>query len=201
MKHSPKAEELLEKVKEGNKNAIETMILEHMKLAISAVNPFIKKYSCYYLKDELESATMEGLVVAVNNIANGKMPDTEYNTQYTHAVAYIIKIVRRHLYDYYRKSTVVYFPRGEKTKITLPIIEGIIETGGDDEELKEELDFICENWEEKEILELKAQRYTDSEIGAMLDMPELNVQRIRSKLKTCFEKREKKHEYLDRKLQ
>ncbi len=188
---------LLKKVRENDSAAIETIILHHVRLAISIVNRYIAIYSCNYLGDDLDSAALTGLVEAVNNVAKGRM------TNHDNIGGYITDYVNHALSNCLRHSSTVYFPRDAERKAILPLTErlGHWDIGKENSnmcvniektsELIEELSTITENVLEEKILKLRGKGYNDSEIGTRLGLSRLVVLRIRSKLKTRYQKREK----------
>jgi len=185
-----KLEGLLEEVRKGNKTAIKQVILGHVRLTISIVNRYIEACDCFFLGDELDSAAMEGLVVAVNNVANGRM------TNHNNISGYITSFVHSYLFNCLRDSKIIHFPRGHKSKTILPLAEDLMKGEENDlRELREELQFITQTANELAIVKLRSAGYVDSEIGQKLGLSKLNVQRIRAKLRTRFQERERKDEY------
>ena len=184
---------LLKRVRENDNIAIETMILHHVRLTISIVNRYITTYSCRYLGDDLDSAALAGLVKAVNNVANGKM------INHDNIGGYITDYVNYALSKCMRHDSVVYFPRDAERKAILPLAErrlilsvsDTIGGYGEVNEVIEELSTITTNTLEEKILKLRGQGYNDSEISTRLGLSRLAIQRIRSKLKTRYQKREK----------
>ena len=175
---------VLKKVRENDKTAIETMILHHVRLVISIVNNYIATYNCDHLGDDLDSAALIGLVIAVNNVAAGRMAEHE------NIGGYIVTNINNALSNCLRGDSTVYFPRDAERKRIFTLADSIAncdETIG----LFEELAAVTTNTLEKDILELRRKGYIDSEIGTRLGLSRLAVLRIRSKLKTRFQKREK----------
>ncbi len=188
---------LLKRVRENDNAAIEAMILHHVRLTISIVNRYIANYSCRYLDDDLDSAALAGLITAVNNVANGKMANHD------NIGGYITDYVNHALQKCMRHNSTVYFPRDAERKLILPLTEklGHWEIGKDNSkigtnpektsELLEELNIITTTTLEEKILKLRGEGYNDSEISTRLGLSRLAIQRIRSKLKTRYQKREK----------
>jgi len=177
------ASSLVNDVRLGNSEAIDTTILGHVRLVIVTVNNYVRTYNCGHLGDEMDSAALEALTVAVNNVAQGKMEGHDNIT------GYIILFVRNALYNCLRGSNVVYFPRGQEMKTILPLTENESKRR-DPTDLRDELAVICKNEVEELILESRIQGYNDSEIAEILGLSRLMVQRIRNKMKTRFEERE-----------
>ncbi len=194
---------LLKKVRENDNAAIETMILHHVRLVILIVNKYIATYHCWYLGDDLDSAALTGLVTAVNNVAAGRMADHD------NIGGYIVDYVNNALSNCIRHNSTVYFPKEAERKNIISLSKKLkfFFRDADDYvaldkrcsekntfnmlELEEELNVVTTNTLEREILELRRKRYNDSEISTRLGLSRLVVLRIRSKLKTRFQKREK----------
>ncbi len=187
----------LKKVRLKDEIAIEIMILHHVRLVISTVNKYIVTYNCGYLGDDLECAALAGLVTAVNNVANGKM------IEHDNIGGYITHRIRYALSDCFLHNCTVYFPKESERKKILPLDSVSVQKRYDSRfadvivdntqmfNLIEELKIITTNAQEKNILKLRGEGYNDSEIGTRLGLSRLVVQRIRSKLKTRFQRREK----------
>lgn len=169
------------------------MILGHCRLAISKVNHYIRRANCRRLGDEMDSVALEAVVVAVNHIANGRM------AEHGNVGGYITEYVHKAMSECMRKSGVIDAPVGKNAYIPLPLIEDVTLAQGflrDDYnfiDMADELRACTVTKEEAQVLELKKRRYTDVEISARLGISRLAVHRIRRKLKTRFEKREKRN--------
>ena len=177
---------LLQRVREKDPDAIEKMILGHCRLAISISNRYLKRVGCYYLRNEMESAVLMAVVTAVNHVANDRM------TEHDNVGGYIMNYIHLALSDCYRNNHTIHTPRGVSQPIILPLVENLTKGASSDlRELKDELRSVAKTAGEMKVLKLRSARYTDSEISTRLGISRLAVQRIRTKLKTRFEKREK----------
>ncbi|GAI04417.1 unnamed protein product, partial [marine sediment metagenome] len=159
--------DLLKRVRKNDKAAIEKMILSHIRLALSKVNCYV---GVNHFINDLESAAMEGVVIAVNQIANGKMADHDNVT------GYIVAYVRRYIHDAIRHNPVIYTPREQKDKLCHTLIESRYKKNRDPQlsiqefELWDSVESLIENDLERKILKLRWSGYTDTEIGKRIKL-------------------------------
>ena len=165
---------VLEKVRKGNSDAIETMILGHCRLAMSIVNRYLTIFHINNHED-LDCAAIQGIVVAVNLIVKG-------NLKHNNVTGYIVCYIHQYITDYIYHDTTVYSPR-RKQPILIEVLDNSIgmETFNNFE-IWDSLLSIANDDTEKQILKLRSKRYTDSEIGEILGLSRLKVFRIRHDL-------------------
>jgi len=182
--------ELLKEVRKGNQAAIEKMILCHIRLAISLVIRFVGTSGYGYYINVLDSAAMEGVVVAVNRVASGSMAGHDNIT------GYIIIYVRQFIQTAASRSNAVCTPRNKKNKVITPFVipelsEKDSQLGNQEFELWDTIDSLIDNETEKEILKLRQNGYTDLEIGKLIGLSRLQVLRIRHDLFQRYQRKVK----------
>jgi len=173
-----KLPELLERIKEdkGKKEAINEIVNGHIRLALSISSRYITYFNCSHLSQDLDSAAMEGLVVAANRL------DTIGHDNVT---GFIVVYVHNFVSTYLRKSSIVPVPRGYDPVIVKSIGENDA-SHMDSFLLQDLLENLTKNEIECEIVNLKIQRYTDLEVAGILKIPATKVFRIRKKLKERY---------------
>jgi len=165
---------VLEKVRKGDSDAIETMILGHCRLALSIVNRYLSVFNINDSED-LDSAAIQGIVIAVNLIVKGRL-------KHNNPTGYIVTYIHQYITEYIYHSSVVYFPRRSR-QIPIEIFHDSIGVENTCTlEIWDSVLSITENDIEKQILKLRSQDYTDSEIGEKLGLSRLKVFRIRHNL-------------------
>lgn len=180
--------ELLKKVRAGDKVAIERMILSHVRLAISIVNRYVAVGGLYHLANDLDSAAMEGIVLAVNRVAEGGMANHENVT------GYIVRYIHNSIIRTAQHDSAIYVPRRQKDRIVEPLRNSI---PGKDSQLNiQQLEFwdlidsLTDDDLEKRILKLRSKGHTDAEIGELIGLNRLQVLRIRTDLFRRFKRKE-----------
>jgi len=182
--------DLLKRVRKNDKAAIDKMILSHLRLAISKANCYV---GIFHFISDLECAAMEGVVVAVNQIAKGKMANHDNVT------GYIISYVRRYILDAIRYNPVIYTPR-EQRKRKIRSINGDIpsepvtikrdpQLSIQEFELWDSVESLIKNDLERKILKLRRFGYTDTEIGKRIELSRLQVLRIRHSLYQRYQRK------------
>ncbi len=180
--------ELLKKVREGNKVAIERMILSHVALSISIVNRYIGVGTLKYLANDLDSAAMIGIVFAVNRVAEGKMANHDNIT------GYIVKNVHSSIIKAIQHSDTIYVPRRQQNKIVECLYASIPRKDSQlsiqQLEIWDLIDSLTDDDLEMGILKLKSEGRTDTEVGELVGLNRLQVLRIRSDLFRRYKRKE-----------
>lgn len=182
--------DLLRKIREGDQAAIDKMILCHIRLAISIVSRFVGVRGYNHYINDLDSAAMEGVIVAVNQVAMGRMANHDNIT------GYIIIYIRQFVTTAAMCSSAVYTPRNKKTKAKRAsyfseISEKDSQLSSQEFELWDTIESLIDNDIEKEILKLRQDGHTDSEIGKLIGLSRLQVLRIRHDLSQRYQRKVK----------
>lgn len=165
---------LLKNVEAGDKEAFDKMILGHTRLAVSIVNSCIRKHRIIFLVDELDGAAFEGIVVAVDRIRKGHLSHdnfTGYIIYYIHE--YIKKLLNRHfrLRCQQEEEEPVWY------------LERVSENFEELVDLWDQISKITKTDFEKQVIELRSQKYTDKEVAEKLNVTITTVAHTRHKLK------------------
>ena len=179
---------LLKRVREGDSEAVEKMILGHVRLAFSIVNRYVNSFP--YFVDDLKSAAMMGIVIAVNKIAENSMAAHDNVTGYI--VINVNYAIRREI----QNSFVIRTPRGKKvvsmTDLTqCNLVKRHSQPSSQLYEIWDAVDSLTEDQLEKQILELRSEGHTDNKVADFLGLSRSSVTRIR---KNLFEKYRRKEE-------
>ena len=127
--------------------------------------------------DEMVSAAMLGIVVAVDRVKKGLV-------KHDNITGYIILYIHQHCAEALRVDCVIPVPQHNDTKIiTCPITDKrMLATGPRTGELYETLEFIIHTELEKEIIFLRQQHYTDTEVASNLNISRSTVTKTRKRL-------------------
>lgn len=180
---------LLKRVREKDPEAIEKMILSHIRLAFSIVNRYISVFP-HFVKD-LDSAAMLGIVIAVNKIAQGSM------AAHNNVTGYIVINVNYAVRGEIQKSFVIRAPRNKKVvKVTNDLRQGGMlrhsQLSNQLYEIWDTVDSLTEDQLEKQILELRGEGHTDVEVAEFLGLTRSSVTRIRQSLFKKYKRKEEK---------
>lgn len=180
--------ELLGRVREGDSDAIQRMILSHIRLIGVVVNSYTPTYR-YYVSD-LDSIAMLELVTVVNSIAAGKMANHDNIT------GFILVKLKSKIAREIGNSYIVPTPRKKKTTLTETLIKAV--PGRDSQLNNQSVDIwdsvvsLAQNQLEKQILELRGEGHTDAEVAEYLDVSRPTVRRIRVNLFRKYKQKEEK---------
>jgi len=181
--------DLLSKVRKNDRAAIDKMILCHIRLAISIMGRFVSVKNYNYYIDDLASAAMEAVTVAVNQVATGKMADHDNIT------GYIIIYVNQFITAAASRSLAVYTPRNKKIKTIKSLYPEISKKDSQlcnqEFELWDTIESLIHNDIEKEILKLRQDGCTDLEIAKLTGLSRLQVLRIRRSLSQRYQRKVK----------
>ncbi len=180
---------LLKRVREKDPEAIEKMILSHIRLAFSIVNRYISVFP-HFVKD-LDSAAMLGIVIAVNKIAQGSM------AAHNNVTGYIVINVNYAVRGEIQKSFVIRAPRNKKVvKVTNDLRQGGMlrhsQLSNQLYEIWDTVDSLTEDQLEKQILELRGEGHTDVKVAEFLGLTRSSVTRIRQSLFKKYKRKEEK---------
>ncbi len=179
---------LLKRVREGNSEAIEKMILGHIRLAFSIVSRYTDSFP--YLVDDLKSAAMMGIIIAVNKIAKNSMAAHDNVTGYI--VVNVNYAIRREI----QNNLAIQSPRDKEVlRVTNSTLYNVgtrhSQLSSQLYEIWDSVDSLTEDQLEKQILELRSEGHTDNEVAEFLGLSRSSVTRIR---KNLFEKYRRKEE-------
>ncbi len=157
---------LLARVRAGIPDAIEKMIMCHLRLAVSLANRYVSVYGLRFCADDLDSAAYIGVVEAVNRVAKGNMLNHDNIT------GYIVNYIHQNVSNAADNSVAIHTPQRKRNKIkeNMPLqMEGhnaqqtteLMETW-------EAITSIARNSVELKILELKRGGNSDEMIGCLL---------------------------------
>ncbi len=179
---------LLKRVRVGNSEAIEKMILGHIRLAFSIVSRYVNSFP--YFVDDLKSAAIMGVVIAVNKIAKNSMDSHDNVTGYI--VINVNYVIRREI----QNNLAIQSPRNKKVLLVTSGVSWNVRTRHSQlssqlYEIWDSVDSLTEDQLEKQILELRSEGHTDNEVAEFLGLSRSSVTRIR---KNLFEKYRRKEE-------
>jgi len=181
--------DLLSKVRKNDRAAIDKMILCHIRLAISIVGRFVSINNFNHYINDLDSAAMEAVTVAVNQVAAGKM------TNHDNITGYIIIYVNQFITAAAARSLAVYTPRNRKIRnfksLYLEIPDKDSQLCSQEFELWDTIESLINNDIEKEILKLRRDGRTDLEIAELTGLSRLRVLRIRRSLSQRYQRKVK----------
>jgi len=182
---------LLKRVRAGDLNAIDRMIMSHIRMVLGIVNRHL--HNCPHYAYDLDSIVMLGVVNCVHKIADGAMAGhdnvTGYIVQYTHG------LIQREI----GKSYVVPTPRSATNIVTKSLdltyhtsdMAKLNDDGPTFIDLRDSLEHLARNRREQRILELRGKGYTDHEVGEILGVSQWTVRRIRLELYHRFRQQQK----------
>ncbi len=181
--------ELLKKVREGDKVAIDKMIFSHILLALSITNRYKGTRGLNSYGHDLSSAAIVGVVTAVNQIAKGKM------INHDNVTGYIVIYVRQFIADAINHYPTIYTPRRKNNEIVKPLSDSLSRRDSQSsiQELEtwDLIDSLTDNETEKKILKLREEGYTDDEVGNLVGLSRSQVFRIRHDLFQRYQRRVK----------
>jgi len=174
--------EIVTELKAGNADRKDQLILAHVRLALSIANRHIKRHNLSNLYDELNSAAVEGVIIAVDRILKGHLTHND-------ATPYIIKFIHHLINLCVSKQPIVPSPRNRNNTKSHSFLD--VHAHHDNSGIagiKETLDCIIRTRRERRIVDLRIKGYTDVQIGAIMGMPHQTIQRLRKILRKRFER-------------
>ncbi len=190
-------ERLYSRVMAGDEKAREEMIQCNMPLVISKVDSYIRRYpQLEHLRDDLHSAGFVGLVQAVNKMAEHKEPSNVNPTGY-------ISVAITHEFVKLAKKEAVHggieladTPEIDMdTTVDVPnvshsIPESVIDVNQSESlellEIRDMLDACCECEEERTLLRMREEGYSDREIADALGLTHTATYTLRKELEKRF---------------
>lgn len=173
--------ELLQKTRDGDSKAAEEIICGHIQLVVTIVNRYIGTFGCEYLADDLDSAGVLGVVIAVNKIMEGYC-------SHDNVTGYIVRYIHGELAKCLRKDSPVPAPKGHKIQRSLSLLrEEMYNDSQDMVILMDALADVCKTEEERQVVDLKIKNCTDREIAHKLEISKTSVQRIRDTLRKRYQ--------------
>ncbi len=155
-------------IKEKNWNLL---IETHMRLGCSIAGRYVKLGGN---SDEMVSAAMLGVCEAV---------DRTKQNGHENVTGYIIHYIHQYCSKALQQDCLIPVPRPSKKKITVcPITDVAIASDNKINELNEILESITKTEDEKMVIFLRQQNYTDYEISEKLSISRPTVTRIRHTL-------------------
>jgi RNA polymerase sigma factor (sigma-70 family) len=192
-----KIPDLLARLRTRDEGAKKEAVLGYVRLSMSIVGRYIAVLHSDRLANDLVGAAMEGIVVAIDRVANGEMKHdnlTAFVTTWVHKLIsvelerrQVVKVPERTVQDR-RKKNLEAPPRPVRVDLNDPTVQRKVSrpSSEDDIEIKEILDRVVQNDLQKSILELRQQGKTDQEIAAELDLSKTSVFVIRKEMETRF---------------
>ena len=193
-------ERLYVRVMEGDDEAREKMIEGNMPLVIAKVDAYIgchPQAAC--LRDDLHSAGFVGLVQAVNTMVEHEQPSNVNPTGYI-SVAITHEIARGAERESAMGLTSIPEPENgpsssgnDVPEVGHNVPESIIDVNESAVQgllnLRDTLDSCCEREEERTLLRMREEGYSDREIAEALNISRTSVQRLRKELEQRFQKK------------
>ena len=174
--------ELLKLTKEGNIESRDELIMSHIRLALSIVNRYIGWHQCRYMRGELDDAAIGGVVYALDRVSKGHLA-------HDNVTGYIVHFIHNFVSACFQKATLIPKPRGHFRPQAHSIKENSVHYDPRAmSELKDLINCTIETADERRIVDLKIAGYTDSQVGAIMAIPQTRVFRIRQTLKQRFER-------------
>lgn len=188
--------ELLARLRAGDEQARSEAFSGHVRLAMQIVGRYLSVLRSDKWADDLVSAAMEGIGDALVKIVAGEMTHTNltgYITSYVHRYISralecrpIVRVPRITNFD--RKAAGLEPLRMDRVGFSHPSIIGCVskDLGQFDVEIREIIEKVVENDQERQILELRQAGKTDAEIADQLDLSKTTVFVIRKGIETRF---------------
>lgn len=146
----------------------------HMRLGCAIAGRYVRLGGN---SDEMVSSAMLGIVTAVDRIKKGLL-------KHNNVTGYIIHYIHQHCAEALRIDCVIPVPQHNDSKIIVcPITDNNIEaTGTRIGELYELLEHIAHTETEKDLIFLRQQGYTDTEVANTLNISRSTVTKTRKRL-------------------
>lgn len=188
---------LILKIRAGDADAANIVILSHVRLALSIVGRYMASAKNTSISDDLVSATLEGLCHGVNKIKTEGLP-------HNNLTGYLTETMHRFISEYLDRLPVVRIPgrtkrdrrsKGLKSKqpSSLILTETVIEKQFDKKinttsqlELDEILDKIAQSPTERTIIQLRIEGHKDDWIADYVGLCKTSVFLIRRDLESRF---------------
>jgi len=188
---------LYPRVMAGDEEAREEMIQSNMPLVISKVESYLREYTqLEHLRDDLHSAGFVGLVQAVAKMAEHEEPLKVNPTGYisvaiTNAIVRLAKKEAVHIGIELADAPETNMEmEGDVPEVSHDIPESVVDTNQsaspDPLELRELLESCCQSEEERSLLRMREEGYTDRESAEALNAPRIYVHRLRKELEERF---------------
>lgn len=167
------------------------LVLGHIKLGLTIVGHYLEALKSRALLEELVSAMTEAILDAVNRFPA--------NCTHDNLTGYITDVIHSKLSYTIERSSVIRVPgatqrtyghKPPKVEDIAGLRQGVAVR--DDNlvtlEIKEQMDALCETDQERTILQLRYEGYTDQEIGAQLGLVRSTIWVIRQSIQKRFTK-------------
>ena len=150
------------------------LIESHMRLGCSIAGRYVRLGG---KSDEMVSAAMFGIVVAVDRVKRKLL-------KHMNVTGYIIHYIHQHCAEALRMDCVIPVPQHNDTKIITCPITNIHSKANEAKigELYEIIEHITHTELEKDIVFLRQQSYTDSEVASNLGISRSTVTKTRKRL-------------------
>lgn len=174
-------QEMYQRVVDGDKVAVREMIEGNMSLVISKVDAYIGSFPFIsHLRDDLISEGFVGLTIAVNRMATTEVPENPNPTGYmSHWISHSIGAVVDS--ESGVAGSVRTKQRHRKNGVQLPVQiseHEVIPAATDSvvdpmsmTDLRDMIDSCCETEQDRTIVRMREERYTDPEISKAIDSP------------------------------
>ena len=190
-------ERLYPRVMAGDEKAREEMIQSNMPLVISKVDSYVRRYpQLEHLRDDLHSAGFVGLVKAVNKMAEHKEPSKVNPTGYisvaiTHEFVKLAKKEAVHSgIELADTPEIDMDASGDVPEVSHNIPESVVDTNQSATtellELRDMLQTCCQSEEERTLLRMREEGYSDRDIAETLNMPHTTTYTLRKELEERF---------------
>jgi len=185
-------EQLYPRVMAGDEQAREEMIEYNVPLVIFKVDSYI---ACYpeiaYLRDDLHSEGFVGLVQAVNRMVEHKAPPKVNPTGYI-SIAITHEIAR--FAEKESAMGITSIPDTENgpdvPKVVHDVPESVVDTrqsaASELLELRDLLESCCESDDERTLIRMREEGYSDRDIAKALNMPHTAAYTLRKELEQRF---------------
>ena len=195
-----KNNELYWRVMARDEQARQQMIEGNMALVGNKVNAFIREYpEAAHLRDDLRSAGYIGLVQAVNAM------DKHENPENANPTGYLSIAIHREIKRFADSEAVISVPdrtqrdaRKKNRQIKAPAVhQGIPKSSADQKqdsqreviELRDLLDSCCESDDERTILRMREEGYSDREIAEAIGLSHTTTYMMRREMEKRFNRK------------
>jgi len=178
---------LLTQTMSGDTVARDTMITGNMALVLFKVDAFIDgRPALEYLRDDLTSVGFVGLVRAINAVADGARVENLYN--------YVLTAIAHELQGLVDLEHSIPVPRSTRRAarargiiLSPPVCVNtlsaqLLSVADSDYEMRDLLDAGCESHEDREVIRMREEGYTYSDIAAQIQVSRPTVHRMLRRL-------------------
>lgn len=164
---------LKSKVIAGDTAAREELIMTHMRVAFSIAGKYAKHGAS---SDDMTSAALEGVVSAVDKIAEGVL-------EHDNVTGYICSYVHRYCTNFIDHNSVVYVPRSQKNKPIVQSLPDVPDSECFDMVVFDDLiEKITKSELDAKVIEFRRQGYTNQETADKIGVSCATVIRTRQSL-------------------